>query len=361
MTETPPGTESPHPLAERLRQAEMAALDLYVVYLGERLGLYRALAEGGPATSAELAGRTGTSERYVREWLEHQAVAGFLSVNEPSASGRERRYSLPPEHLEVLADRDALWFSAHKAIDIVRAGRRLPELVDAFRTGGGIPALPWEPEGRADFNRPRFVNLLGKAWLPSIPEVHERLAWDPPARVADIACGTGWSSIAMAQVYPRISVDGFDLDEAAIEQATRNAGREGVSGRVTFRVADAADPGFSGRYDLATIFEALHDMARPVEALRAARSLLGQGGWLLVADELVDEEFNVPAGDRERYNYGWSVVSCLPDAMGDPGTAATDGVMRPATLKGYALEAGFSDVEVLPIETDYWRFYRLVP
>ncbi len=361
MSDSPTGGGAPDPLAERLRQAEMAALDLYVVYLGERLGLYRALAEGGPATSAELAERTHTAERYVREWLEHQAVAGFLEVEDPSASSAERRYLLPPNHVEVLVDRDSLWFSAHKAVDIVRAGRRLPELTEAFRTGGGIPPLSWGPEGRADFNRPRFVNLLGKAWLPSIPEVHARLSSDPPARVADIACGTGWSSIAMAKAYPKITVQGFDLDEAAIEQAARNADTEGVADRVTFRAADAADPGFSGRFDLATIFEALHDMARPVEALRAARSLLDEDGWALVADELVGEVFAVPAGDRERYVYGWSVVGCLPDAMGDPETRATGAVMRPDTLRSYALEAGFRDVEVLPIETEFWRFYRLVP
>jgi SAM-dependent methyltransferase len=352
---------TPHPLAERLRQSEMAALDLYVVYLGERLGLYRALVEAGPATPAELAERTGTAERYIREWLEHQAVAGFLRVEGSPEASAERRYSMPSDHVDVLVDRDSLAFSSHKAIDIVRAGRRLPELVDAFRDGGGIPPLPWEPEGRADFNRPRYVNLLGKQWLPSIPEVHRRLSADPPARVADIACGTGWSSIAMAQAYPKVTVDGFDLDADAIAQATRNAEGSAVPDRVTFRAADAADPGFSGRYDLATIFEALHDMSRPVDALAAAGALLAEGGWVLVADELVGEEFAVPAGERERYSYGWSVVSCLPDAMGDPQTKATGAVMRPSTLRKYALEAGFTDVSVLPIETDYWRFYRLIP
>lgn len=355
------GGRASNPLAHRLWQSEIAALDLYAVYLGERLGLYRALAAEGPATSTELAKRTGTAERYVREWLEQQAVSGFIGVEDDSAPAEGRRYSVPSEHMDVLVDRDSLSFSAHKAIDIVRAGRRLPNLVDAFRTGGGIPPLPWEPEGRADFNRPRFVNLLAKVWLPAIPEVDRRLHADPPARVADIACGTGWSSIAMAKAYPKITVDGFDLDEAAIEQAKKNAGASGFSDRVTFRAADAAHPGFAHRYDLATIFEALHDMSRPVDVLQAARSLLDEDGFLLVADELVGEEFAVPAGDRERENYGWSVVSCLPDAMGDPETAATGAVMRPATLKKYALEAGFSEVDVLPIETDFWRFYRLIP
>ena len=350
-----------HPLAQRLWQSELAALDLYAVYLGERLRLYEDLAERGPATSTELAERTGTSERYVREWLEQQAVTGFLRVEDASAPTQARRYLIPEDHIPVLVDRDSLSFAAHKAIDVVRGSRRLPDLVEAFRTGGGIPPLPWEPEGRAEFNRARFVNLLAKVWLPSISEVDERLRGDPPARVADIACGTGWSSIAMATAYAKITVDGFDLDEAAIERAKENAKESGVADRVTFRAADAAEPGFSGRYDLATIFEALHDMSRPVEALRAARSLLDDGGSVLVADELVGEEFAVPAGDRERDAYGWSVVSCLPDAMGDPETAATGAVMRPATLRTYASEAGFSRAEVLPIETEFWRFYRLVP
>jgi hypothetical protein len=251
MSIDPEDAGTPSALAKRLWRAEIAALDLYVVYLGERLGLYRSLAEDGPATSAELAQRAAISERYAREWLEHQAVAGFVDVEDASVPDMERRYSLSPGHAEVLAERDSQWFSGHKAIDVVRAGRRLPELVEAFRSGGGLPPLPWEPEGRADFNRPRFVNFLGMEWLPSIPEIHDRLTADPPAAVADIACGTGWSSIAMALAYPRIKVDGFDLDEDAVEQARTNAEASGVGGRVTFRAADAADPAFSGRYDLA--------------------------------------------------------------------------------------------------------------
>ena len=151
------------------------------------------------------------------------------------------------------------------------------------------------------------------------------------------------------------------MPQASIRRAQELLAGSGAEDRVVFHHADAADPGFTGRYDLVTIFEALHDMARPVQVLRATRSLLVQGGWVLVADELVGEEFAVPAKDRERYNYGWSVVSCLPDAMDDPETAATGAVIRPATLRAYALKAGFGDVEVLPLETEYWRFYRLTP
>jgi SAM-dependent methyltransferase len=348
-------------LVERLFQDAVGALELYAVYLGERLGLYRALAERGSATSSELAERTGTAERYVREWLEHHASGGLLEVDDAKAGPLARRYWLPPEHVPVLADPDDVRYEGYKGVELVRAARPLPELVEAFRTGGAPPPLPWEPEGRAEFNRAKFLNLLGKEWLPAISDVDERLGTDPPARVGDVACGTGWSSIAMAQAYPRITVDGFDLDEDVIAVARQNAEEAGVADRVTFAVADASGLGASAGYDLVTIIEALHDMSRPIDVLRRTREMLSENGTVLVVGELVQEEFTAPATDRERYNYGWSVVSCLPDAMGDPQTRATGAVMRPSLLRQYAGEAGFRDVEVIPIETEYWSFYRLNP
>jgi 2-polyprenyl-3-methyl-5-hydroxy-6-metoxy-1,4-benzoquinol methylase len=348
-------------LTARLRRDMVGALELLTVYLGERLGLYRALAADGPATSAELAGRTGTAERYVREWLEHHAASGLLEVDDPAAGPLARRYRLPAAHAAVLADPDDIRYRAFNGVEIARAARQLPELAEAFRTGSAPPDLPWAPEGRADYNRAVFLNLLGTQWLPGIADVDRRLRATPPARVADLACGPGWSSIAMARAYPLISVDGFDLDLDVIAAARLHAGQAGMSGRVTFSVTDAAGPGWSGRYELVTIFEALHDMARPVDALRAARSMLAPSGSVIVADELVAEEFTAPAPELERYHYGWSVVACLPGAMGDPDTAATGAVLRPATLRRYAEQAGFSGAEILPLETETWRFYRLTP
>jgi cyclopropane fatty-acyl-phospholipid synthase-like methyltransferase len=179
--------------------------------------------------------------------------------------------------------------------------------------------------------------------------------------VLDVACGTGWSSIAMAQAYPKITVDGVDLDQDAIGAARANAERAGVADRVRFTATDVADFDGAGAYDLVTILEALHDMSRPVDALSAARQLLSDAGAVLVADGLVADEFTLHASAQERTEYGWSVVSCLPGAMGDPQTAATGAVMRPSVLRQYALQAGFAEVEVLPIRTEYWRFYRLLP
>jgi 2-polyprenyl-3-methyl-5-hydroxy-6-metoxy-1,4-benzoquinol methylase len=348
-------------LAERLFRDMVGALELYTVYLGERLGLYRALVSGGPATSSELAGRTGTAERYIREWLEHHAASGLLEVDDPAAGPAARRYRLPTEHAPVLADPEDVRYRAFNGVEIVRAGRFLPQLADAFRTGTAPPPLPWPPEGRPDYNRAVYLNLLGTRWLPGIPEVDRRLGGEPPARVADLACGAGWSSIAMAQAYPLIRVDGFDLDPDVIAAARRNAEQAGLSGRVTFAVTDASGLASSSRFDLVTILEGLHDMARPVDALRAARHMLRPEGSVIIADELVEDEFRAPASELERYHYGWSVVSCLPGAMGDPGTAATGAVMRPRTLRRYAEQAGFRGVEVLPVDAGTLRFYRLTP
>jgi 2-polyprenyl-3-methyl-5-hydroxy-6-metoxy-1,4-benzoquinol methylase len=349
-------------LGERLFQDSLGALELYAIYLGERLGFYRSLVADGPATSSELAERTGTAERYVREWLEHHAASGLVEVNDARAEPLVRTYRLPPEHIPVLADPNDVRYQAYRGVEIVRGGRPLPELVDAFRTGDAPPPLPWEPEGRAEFNRALFLNLLGTEWLPAIAEVDERLRREPPARVADVACGTGWSSIAMVKAYPLITVDGFDLDEDAIAIARQHAEDVGVGNRVTFSVSDAADPQVSTTYELVTIFEALHDMSRPVQALRAAREMLSETGSVLVADELTDDEFAAPASDWVRAEYGWSLVACLPGAMGDPDTAATGAVMRPSTLRRYAEEAGFRDVDVFPItDESYFRFYRLLP
>ena len=297
----------------------------------------------------------------MREWLEQHAAAGMLAVDDPAAGPLERRYRMPPAHVPVLADPDDVRYQAYRGVEAVRAARPLPDLVEAFRSGGAPPPLPWEPEGRAEFNRALFLNLLGTDWLPAIPEVDRRLRGEPPARVADVACGTGWSSIAMARAYPKVTVDGFDLDPDVIAVAAENAREAELAGRVRFAVLDAANPDLPGRYDLVTIFEALHDMSRPVEALSAARAMLSEGGSVVVADERVEDEFTAPAPEPDRRAYGWSVVSCLPSAMGDPGTAATGAVLRPATLAGYAEAAGFRHTEALGVEAGDWRFYRLRP
>src|SRR5215203_3232530 len=351
-------------LVERIFGSSIGFMEILSIYVGDRLGFYRALADNGGATASELADATGTHERYAREWLEQQAVAGILEVQSADTEPEQRRYLLPEGHDEVLLERDSLYYVAPFAQQMVSITRPLPAVLEAFRTGGGVPYPEYGAdmrEGIAYGNRAMFVNLMGTEWLPSIPDVHERLQADPPARVADIGCGTGWSSIAIARAYPRARVDGFDLDESSVAEARTNAEAEALADRVAFHLRDAADPALSGRYDLAIAFECIHDMSRPVEALQAMRSLTGEDGAALVVDERVAESFGAPSDEIERLMYGYSVLHCLPVGMAEQPSAGTGTVMRPAILRRYATQAGYRDVEVLPIENALWRFYRLVP
>lgn len=357
-------TERRDALVEQLFEAAVGALDVFGVYVGHRLGLYRALAESSPLTAAGLAAAAGIHERYAREWLEQQTVSGILETDDLAAGPQERRYSLPPGHDEVLLDVGSVNYMVPMAQLIVGCSRPIDMLLDAFRTGGGVPYSAYGAdlhEGVAGFTRPLYDGFLGSEWLPAVPEIHDRLVSDPPARVADLACGLGRSSMAIARAYPSVRVDGIDLDEASIARAGELLAGSGVEDRVTFQVGNAGDPQLAGRYDLVTIFEALHDMSYPVDVLRAARGLLVQGGSVFVGDEKCADAFTVPADPYERLNYGFSVLHCIPVGMTGDGAAGTGAIMRAETVRRYGLEAGFSEVEILPIENDFWRFYRLVP
>jgi 2-polyprenyl-3-methyl-5-hydroxy-6-metoxy-1,4-benzoquinol methylase len=361
MASAPAAVERRDALAERLFLNAIGAFDLFSVYLGDRLGLYRALADHGAMTSAALAEAAGIHERYAREWLEHQAASELLDVE---GDADERRFSLPAGHDEVLLDETSLNYGAPLARAVLASIRPVDAVMEAFRNGGGVPYADYGDdlhESQAAFTRPLFENQLGKDWLPAVPEIHERLSSSEPARVADVACGQGRSSIEIARAYPNAQVDGIDSDRASIEAARRNLEGSGVEDRVTFHDRNAADAGLAGRYDLVTIFEALHDMSYPVEVLKAARALLGDGGLVFIGDERTAEEFTAPASEAERLYYGFSVFHCLPAGMVGEGAAGTGTVMRPQTVKDYARQAGFASCEVLPIEHDFWRFYLLRP
>jgi 2-polyprenyl-3-methyl-5-hydroxy-6-metoxy-1,4-benzoquinol methylase len=351
-------------LVQRLFTATVNSLELLHVYIGDRLGLYRLMADRGSAISAsELAVAASISERYAREWLEQQAVAGILDVDPPE-QGQDRRFRLPAACKEVLLDPDSLNHVVPLALGVASIGGVMPAILDAFRSGGGVPFESYGADMRESIargNRPTFVNLLGSQWLPAVPDIDERLRAQPPARVADLGCGIGWSSLSIARAYPMVTVDGIDLDDASIAQARKNAAASGLNHRVNFTARSAADPAGSAEYDLVTAFETLHDMADPVGALRAMRTLIAPGGAVFIADERVAEEFTAPGDDVERFMYGWSALHCLPVGLVETPSAGTGTVMRPSTLRRYATEAGFAGVEVLPIEHEFWRFYRLIP
>ena len=351
-------------LVRKLSSDAIGALDLLCVYIGDRLGLYRALAGRGALTSTELAAASGVHERYAREWLEQQTVSAILETENPDAPDHERRYRLPPGHDEVLVDEASLDFMAPVAQGVVSCAPALEAVLGAFRTGAGVAYAAYgrdAHESQARGTRPLYENLLTSRWLPAVPALHARLQADRPARIADVACGHGHSTLAIARGYPKVLVDGIDLDESSIDAARELLSASGLEDRVSFHHCDAADPVLRGRYDLVTLFEALHDMTHPVEVLDTLRAMLAPGGRLFVADEKTAERFSPDAGEIERLHYGFSVLHCLPVGMQGENPAGTGTVMRPDTVRRYATQAGFARVEILPIEDKFWRFYLLVP
>ncbi len=341
--------------AERVFTELNTAMSCLNLYVGHRLGLFEALAAAGPTTPSELALRTGYADRYVREWLECMAVSDYVETGPDG-----RRFWLSEEHRIALVERDHPAFVASLVCFVPGIAQTLDALMEAFRTGGGVP---YEAYGEDTLeaigmgNRPMYLNDYAARWIPAMPDVEARLR--DGARVVDIGCGTGWSSIALAQAFPRVRIDAVDIDPASIEQARRNAGASGLAERIRFHTAAAEEASLDVPYDLVTVFESLHDMPYPVKALRRIRTLAGDGGAVLLADERVGDTLEENRSFVGRLCYNFSVLHCLPQAMTVPGSAGTGTVIRPSTLRAYAREAGFARVDDLPIEHPLWRFYRL--
>jgi 2-polyprenyl-3-methyl-5-hydroxy-6-metoxy-1,4-benzoquinol methylase len=269
---------------------------------------------------------------------------------------------LPADYAPVFIDSESLTIALPMAQIAAGTVGPVHALLEAFRSGAGVPYADYGHDlhaGQAGMTRPLFVHQLAQQWIPAMPEIDARLRADPPARIADIGMGQGYSSIHLARGYPKVRVDGFDLDAASVEAAQQNAREAGVDDRVTFQVRDAGDPELAGKYDLALAVECIHDMSDPVSVLHSMRRLVGPGGTVLIVDERVPDTF-APNGEAvERLLYGFSVLHCLPVGMVEKPSAETGAIMRRPTFRRYAEEAGFRRVDELPIENDFYRFYRL--
>ena len=345
---------------QRIHEAALGFFDVLSIRLGDRLGLYAALAEGALPPRPSSPSRARIADRYAREWLEQQTAAGNLR-----ADGRGHgtiRFSLPVGHAEVLLDRDSLSYMTPTVRSLMTLTPVMDALVDAYRTGGGVSWDAYGTDSReavGDSNRPIYLQVLPREWLPKIPRSttacarRRRLVWPTSAAVRG-----GRRSRSQGRI-PACGWTASTGTRSRSRSRAVDAETSGVADRVSFEARDAGEPGDAGAYDVVTFFECLHDMSRPVDALRVARGLLTGGGVVFVADEPTNDEFIGAEDDLDRYHYGWSVFACLPTAMVDPGSAGTGTVMRPSTLRSYAVDAGFSGFDVLPIEDDSFRLYLL--
>jgi SAM-dependent methyltransferase len=358
---TPPNSAATA-FAVRMWMACLATQELFTVYLGVRLGIYAELAAGGPGTVAELARRTGVAHRYLLEWLEQQAVAGILGVAGVGGDPQRRVYSLPAQARQVLIESDdPLSLASLAVLPLGAVAQALPVLSAAYRTGAGVPDEAYGEDwrrGHSGANRALFRHLLAGWIRAALPDVHARLGAGG-ARVADVACGAGWAALAIAEAYPGVEVRGYDIDAELIKQAIGQARLAGLDDRVSFEVRDCTAAPEAEAFQLVCLFDALHELPRPVEVLRACRAMRAPDAAVLVMDARVAETFRAPADEVERFQYATSVLHCLPAAMSGPDSAATGTVMRPDTVRAYARAAGFLDAVVLPVQERFHRLYRL--
>jgi 2-polyprenyl-3-methyl-5-hydroxy-6-metoxy-1,4-benzoquinol methylase len=293
-----------------------AAMSTALVVIGDKLGLYKALAESNPLTPAELAAKTGTHQRYVHEWLNNQAAGGYVNYD-----AQTQRYSMSPEQVTTLADESSPVFIPG-AFELISAALKAePRIAENFRSGAGLDWCEHDPglfRGTERFFRPNYVGNLVSSWIPSFDGVEAKL--QAGARVADVGCGHGASTILMGQAYPRSNFVGFDYHAASIEAARERAQKAGVADRVTFEVAQSTD--FPGQdYDLVTHFDCLHDMGDPTAAARRVYDTLAEDStWMIVepfANNNVQDNLN-PVG---RVYYAASTLVCVPASLAHHGPA----------------------------------------
>jgi len=306
------------------------------VVIGHRLGLYQALA-AGPARAEQLAERTGTSPRYITEWLRGQAAGGYVEYNPATEA-----YSMTEEQAFALANPDGGVYVPGAFVLALGTLKAEPRITEAFRTGAG---MGWHEHdegvylGCEQFFRPGYIANLIPSWIPALDGVEDKLR--AGAQVADIGCGLGASTILLAQAYPNSRVTGSDYHDASIEIARKHAGDAGVADRVSFEVAPAS--GFSGTgYDLAATFDCLHDMGDPLAAARHVRQALKPDGTWLVVEPYAADEVAGNLNPVGRVYYSASTQLCVPNALSQPGGYALGAQAGEAAIRQVTADAGFT-------------------
>jgi SAM-dependent methyltransferase len=315
-----------------------AAQSAACAYLGDRLGLYEAMAGAGPITAAELATRTGTLERYVLEWLRNQAAGGYVAYH------GDETFELPPERAAVLADRDSATYLAGFFEVLAASWAATDRLVDTFRGEAGLGWHEHDPRlhhGVARVFGPMYRSQLVSHWIPALDGVREEL--EAGALVADVGCGLGVSTVAMAKAFPASRFVGFDYHAASVAEASRGAAETGVGDRVAFEVADASS--FPGEgYDLVCVFDALHDMGDPLGAATRCRAALRDDGTLMLVEPMAGDDLAENLHPVGRLFYSGSALVCVPTSLAQEGQAGLGAQAGEQRLRDVLASAGFSRV-----------------
>jgi 2-polyprenyl-3-methyl-5-hydroxy-6-metoxy-1,4-benzoquinol methylase len=322
--------------------------------IGDRLGLWKDLAANGPATSDELATRTGTQERYVREWLGGMAAAGYLEYD-PTSS----RFTLPAEHAPVLAQErgPAFFGGAHQMLHGMLSA--YDHLLEVFRTGGGVHQREYHDDmwdGMERFTAGWFDNFLVQDWMPALPRVQEAL--ERGAEVADIGCGRGWALIRLAETFPKSRFVGFDVFEPTIARANANAKEAGVDDRVTFEHRDGSS-GLPAKYDVIFTFDVVHDSADPEGLLRSIKAALKPRGSYVCLDINCSDHLEENLGPLGAFFHGASVLYCMTTSLANDGVGLGTVGLHPPKLEELAKAAGFGEVRQAPLENPFNNLYEL--
>ncbi len=337
--------------------ADTAALAVTVMSsIGDRLGLFKSLAQQGPATSVELADRAHINERYAREWLGAMACAGYLEYDPAT-----RRFTLPPEHVPVLAQEGGPVFFGGVQEEIVGLAGPVNQLMQAFRSGGGVPMEAYDPsawEGLTRFTNSWFENLLIPVWLPAMPDVQTKL--ERGALVADVGCGHGKALIKLAQSYPLSRYVGYDSFAPSIQQATANAQAAGVADRVRFEQRDVSE-GLPEQYDVITTFDVVHDAVNPRGLLRAIRNGLRPGGRYVCLEINSSDKLEENIGLLGAFFYSVSVLYCMTSSLAHHGEGLGTVGIPESKMHELCVEAGFSHVRRVPMENPFNILYEITP
>lgn len=330
-----------------------AAMQGALTYIGDRLGIFKALAGAGAVTSAELAERTGLNERYLREWLGAMTAAKYISYD-PSTS----RYSMSPEHAMILADENSQFFMGGFMQMIVPEVAIAPKLLESFRTGKGLPQSEYPPEVFEAIERgsaPIYRHQLIRKWMPAMPRVVEQL--NAGGTALDVGCGSGRAVIALATAYPNAHIFGYDAHAGSIERARANAKAAGVADRVTFDVVDCTKLP-AEQFDFIATFDVVHDSVDPVGLLKSIRNALKPDGTYLMVEVNVSNRPEDNINPMGRMMYSASTLYCMTVSLAHGG-AGIGALMGEPKARELATSAGFSSFQRLPVKDAFSVLYEI--